>query len=48
MRSSGCDLKVYLMERNANLIVPSYLHLQVSYRSLVDWCESLGSCKLQI
>ena len=28
-----------------NHIIPSYCHLQVSCRSLVDRCDSLGSCK---
>ena len=27
-----------LTERNASHIIPSYYHLSVSYRSLVDWC----------
>ena len=29
-------------------IIPSYCHLSVSCRSLVDWCGSFGSCKPQI
>ena len=37
-----------LMERNVNHIIPSYCHLPVSCRSLVDRCGSLGSCKPQI
>ena len=37
-----------LAERNANHIIPSCCHLPVSYRSLVDRCGSLGSCKPQI
>ena len=36
------------MERNANHIIPSYCYLQVSCRSLVDRCSSVGSCKPQI
>ena len=38
----------YLTERNANHIIPSYCHLPVSCRSLVDRCSSLGSSKPQI
>ena len=37
-----------LTERNANHIIPLCCHLPVSFRSLVDRCGSLGSCKLQI
>ena len=36
-----------LTERNANHI-PSYCHLPVICRSLVDRCGSFGSCKPQI
>ena len=39
---------LYLTERNANHIFPSCCALPVSYRSLVDRCGSLGSCKPQI
>ena len=39
---------VDLTERNANHIIPSYCHLPVSCRSLVDRCGCLGSCKPQI
>ena len=37
-----------LTERNINKIIPLYCHLPVSWRSLVDWCVSLGSFKPQI
>ena len=30
------------------MLIPLYCHLPVSWRSLVDRCGSLGSCKLQI
>ena len=36
------------MECNSNHILPSYCHLPVSCRSLVDWRGSLGSYKPQI
>ena len=37
-----------LTEHNANHIIQLYCHLPVSYRSLVDRCGSIGSCKPQI
>ena len=37
-----------LTEHNANHIIPSYWHVPVSCRSLVDRCGSLGSCNSQI
>ena len=36
-----------LPERNANDTIPSCCYLPVSYRSLVDRCGSLESCKPQ-
>ena len=37
-----------MTESNANNIIPSYCHLSVSCRSIVDRCGSLGSCKPHI
>ena len=37
-----------MAERNVNLIIPSYCHLPVNCRNLVDRCGSLGSCEPQI
>ena len=37
-----------MTERNSNHIIPSYCHLPVSCRRLVDRYGSLGSCKPQI
>ena len=37
-----------LTERNANHIFPSFCHLPVSCRSLVDQCDSCGRCKAQM
>ena len=37
-----------LSERNANRIIPLCCYLPVSCRSLVDRCDSLGSCKIAV
>ena len=37
-----------MTEHNSNHIIPLYCHLPVKCRSLVDMCDSLGSCKPQI
>ena len=41
LRSSGSDWE----NRHSNHIIPSYFHLPISCRSLVDRCGSLGSFK---
>ena len=41
-------LLLLLLLLNANHIIPSCFHLPVSCRSLVDRCDSIGSCKPQI
>ena len=48
MRKLGWLLDWEVAERNANHIVPSYCHLPLSCRNLVDRCGYVESCKPQI
>jgi hypothetical protein len=45
IKEKKVDIILDVTERNADRIIPSYCHLPVSRISLVDRCDSLGSCK---